>query len=174
MGISSLLNFIKTHQVILEKKLKMWKFCFAFLESLWHIKLLTEVHNVIYHESMDQCFALFVFVFIKEDSTFEENLPFPDQKSSTFSGIMITLYMLTVNAWHKHGLISKKCITMCSDMNSKHLKHRLIYRNNTSLIHITFKVDMRFFFLSVYIVTQIHVVKNALKFTFALIYSLVR
>ena len=29
-------------------------------------------------------------------------------------------------------------------------KHRLIYTNNTSSIQITFKVNMRFFFLSVY------------------------
>ena len=54
--------------------------------------------------------------------------------------------------WHlKNGLFAMKCIIMCSDMNIWHFKHRFIYTNNISLIQIWFKVNMRFFFLSVYI-----------------------
>ena len=35
------------------------------------------------------------------------------------------------------GLFVKKCITMCANMNNLFFKHRFIYTNNSSLIHIT-------------------------------------
>ena len=61
----------------------------------------------------------------------------------------ITSITLTINPRHTHGMFAMKCITMCSDMNI--FKHRFIQTNNTSLIQITFKVNMRFFFASVYL-----------------------
>ena len=58
----------------------------------------------------------------------------------------------TMNARHTRGLFVMKCITMWSDINIKHFEHRFLYTKTTSLIQITFKVNMRFFFLSVYII----------------------
>ena len=63
----------------------------------------------------------------------------------------ITSIAFTINARQTRGLFAMKCITICSDMNIQHFKHRFIYTNNTYLIQITFKLNMRFFFLSVYI-----------------------
>ena len=62
----------------------------------------------------------------------------------------VTSIALTIHVRHTHSLFAMKCITMCSDMNNLHFKHRFIYTNNISLIQILFKVNMRYFFLSVY------------------------
>ena len=74
-------------------------------------------------------------------------------EKSVFSIVAYGLYLtcvtsiaFTIHARHAHGLFAMKCITMCSDMNIKHFKHRFIYTNNISLIKILFKVNMRFFF----------------------------
>ena len=62
----------------------------------------------------------------------------------------VTSIAFTIHVRHAHGLFAMKCITMCSDMNIQHFKHRFIYTNNIFLKQILFKVNMRFFFLSVY------------------------
>ena len=67
----------------------------------------------------------------------------------------VTSIAFTNHARHAHGLFAKKCNTMCPDMHIQHFKHRFIYTNNIPLIQILFKVNMRFFFLSVYITKQL-------------------
>ena len=62
----------------------------------------------------------------------------------------VTSIAFNIHARRAHGLFAMKCITMCSDTNIWHFKHRFIYTNNIALIQIIFKVNMRFFFLSVY------------------------
>ena len=57
----------------------------------------------------------------------------------------VTSIAFTIHVRHAHGLFAMKCITMCSDMNIQHFKHRFIYTNNISLIQILFKVNMRTF-----------------------------
>ena len=72
----------------------------------------------------------------------------------------VTSIAFTIHARHAHGLFVMKCITMCSDMNILHFKHRFIYTSSISLIQILLKVNMRFFFLSVY---DIHIQNNRSK-----------
>ena len=84
----------------------------------------------------------------------------------------ITPIAFTINARYTRarGLCAMKCITICSDMNIWHFKHRFLYANNTSLIQIRFKVNMPFFFLSVYnecTETIVHYV-NALYYWYSL------
>ena len=72
----------------------------------------------------------------------------------------ITSIAFTMNARHTRGLFAMKCITMCSDVNIlKHFKHRFLYTNNTFLIKIAFKVNMRFFFFSVYLSLNMRVLQ---------------
>ena len=72
----------------------------------------------------------------------------------------VTSIAFNNHARHADGLFAMKCITMSSDMKIEHFKHRFMYTNNISLIQILFKVNMRFFFLSVYIYRQFNSVKN--------------